>query len=215
MNKRNKDKPKCSKCQVNDAIKDGITLKIGKETITLYNQPVCQPCINELLKCQKCKTNEMSIEASQSDGSKIYVCQECDTKLKKIQTLRNQLSQYLEIDNVKLKDNLSLGQLKQVEQILKSNLVQEKGSLVASAELNEALLSSSKKQGRLATCYLTEIQQKIKDLEGASKKEEQKEPKPNPGREPKPNPPAETKPNPSNDKEREREREREQNQGLL
>src|SRR3954470_9543548 len=117
MTKSGNNRPKCSKCQVNDAIKGGVNLKIGKEIITIYNQPVCEPCINELLKCQACKTNEMSVETTKSDGSKIYVCQECDTKLKKIQTLRSQLSQYLEIDNGKVKDNLSLGQLKQVEQI--------------------------------------------------------------------------------------------------
>ena len=51
----NSGKPKCSKCQVNEATRSGINLKISEtETETFYSGNFCDPCATELLKCQEC-----------------------------------------------------------------------------------------------------------------------------------------------------------------
>jgi hypothetical protein len=76
------ERPKCSRCQVNDIEHRGLVITIGEEKRTIYEGYLCDPCAKELLKCQECKTNEMASEATKIDGTKLLVCQECAKKIK-------------------------------------------------------------------------------------------------------------------------------------
>lgn len=105
------EKPKCSKCRINDATRSGVTLKVSEEERTLYDGFVCESCADELLKCQECKTREMATETTKNDGSKVYVCEECGKKIQEVKQsiqkskkLKKELEKYLVFGDHKLTD---------------------------------------------------------------------------------------------------------------
>ncbi|RHZ35799.1 hypothetical protein [endosymbiont GvMRE of Glomus versiforme] len=63
------ERPKCSRCRVNDIEHRGLVITIGEEKRTIYEGYLCDPCAKELLKCQECKTNEMASEATKVDST--------------------------------------------------------------------------------------------------------------------------------------------------
>ncbi|CAJ0852126.1 14362_t:CDS:2, partial [Entrophospora sp. SA101] len=79
----NNNKPKCSKCQVNEAEHGGlvITNKDTGEEKVIYDQPICEPCANELLKCQECKAKKAEAIITKN-SSEVLICEECHEKLK-------------------------------------------------------------------------------------------------------------------------------------
>ena len=78
------NKPKCSKCGVNDAKYNevSITNKETKQNKVIYNQPVCEPCAEELLKCSECKNKPAECEFKKKNGLTIILCDECNQKWK-------------------------------------------------------------------------------------------------------------------------------------
>ena len=85
----NSNNPKCSKCGVNDAYHENLTIKIKtketEETKVIWDKPLCKPCWKELVKCQICKAEQA--EHLAKDGSndvmlceKCFRCSKCKTK---------------------------------------------------------------------------------------------------------------------------------------
>lgn len=82
------NKPKCSKCP-NDALYSevSITIKETGQKKTIYSQPVCEPCSEELLKCQECK-NKQAEHISTKNNSEIILCSECYQKIQEQENSR-------------------------------------------------------------------------------------------------------------------------------
>src|SRR5947208_2531246 len=76
-------KTKCSKCS-NDAKYNEVSIinKETKQTKIIYNQPVCEPCSEELLKCSECK-NKPAEHIVTKNNSEIFLCEDCNKKSKK------------------------------------------------------------------------------------------------------------------------------------
>jgi hypothetical protein len=123
------------------------------------------------LECKKCKQRKNQSEFY--NGVECYSCWETEVDTKKVQELREKLSQYLEIDKGKIKENLTLKQLKEVRKVIKDNYVagsDSAGSKVSEKggkELIIALWVTGQKLGVQPFAYLKEIDLKIEKLKPA------------------------------------------------
>jgi len=82
------EKQKCSKCGVNEFVHNGITIESKK----FYDGLLCEPCYQELTKCQECKVNSFLIDKNTvrvaiKNEKEIYACAECHKKLSQNQAI--------------------------------------------------------------------------------------------------------------------------------
>lgn len=77
-NEKKNEPEKCSRCQVNKFTAKDVVLinKSTRETKTIYQGLICKPCVEELLKCQKCNTRT-AVMISKVDEQDIIICREC------------------------------------------------------------------------------------------------------------------------------------------
>jgi hypothetical protein len=140
------ERQKCQKCGVNNAKHGGLTFKIidTNETDRTYDYPLCEPCYQEILKCQECKTNKCKAITTKHDGEKARVCSECLQKVQEVKEsiqkgkeIKARLEEYLEdgehrFDDGKvvkvlgeIKKNLTKDQLLAFKKLLEDNMTGE------------------------------------------------------------------------------------------
>ncbi|CAI2180947.1 667_t:CDS:2, partial [Funneliformis geosporum] len=107
------NKPKCQKCGNNATKKFVLT---NKDTGVIETLILCDNCYQKEITCQECqKEITGAIKEANKNGSKIRVCEECNSKIKKVQEFQTQLGQYL--DNNRIRDDLTLEQLNQFKEL--------------------------------------------------------------------------------------------------
>ncbi|WP_147410168.1 hypothetical protein [endosymbiont GvMRE of Glomus versiforme] len=124
------------------------------------------------IRCSKCKEEKYHTEFY--DGIECFVCWETGINEAKVQELREQLTQYLDIDKAKLKAGLTLEQLKEVRKIISDNYVVGSDTIGGEAskkggkELIVALWTSDgSKMGWQPSKCLEKIDLQIKNLKPA------------------------------------------------